>query len=73
MNDVFIYKVPLPAKIKGATILKDDDYIVFINELLSEISQEKALNHELRHIKHNHLYDLRSVKVCEVEACGGVL
>ena len=69
LDDVFIYKVALPGNVKGVTILKDGDYIVFINCQLCEETQRKALRHELSHIKNNHLYtDLINVNMCEIAA-----
>ena len=69
MGDTYIYTVALPGHVKGVTVLKDSDYIVLINEALSEREREKALQHELRHIKKNHLYDdAIGIEDCESEA-----
>ena len=54
MGDVFIKKAPLPAKIRGVTIVRDDDYIVMVNEHLSPSARRKAIQHEIRHIKRGH-------------------
>ena len=56
MGDVFIRKAPLPAKIRGVTIVRDDDYIVIVNENLSPSARRKAVQHEIRHIKRGHFY-----------------
>ena len=56
MGDVFIKKAPLPAKIRGVTIGRDDDYIVIVNENLSPSARRKAVQHEIRHIKRGHFY-----------------
>lgn len=56
MGDVFIKKAPLPAKIRGVTIVRDDDYIVIVNENLSPSACRKAVQHEIRHIKRGHFY-----------------
>ena len=67
MNEVYIYKVPLPGKIKGCVAVKDDDYIVFINESLSEEQGKKALDHELDHIRKRHQYTEKPAVQCERE------
>jgi len=56
LGDVFIKKAPLPAKIRGVTIVRDDDYIVIVNENLSPSACRKAVQHEIRHIKRGHFY-----------------
>lgn len=56
MQNVFIRKAPLPAKIRGVTIVRDDDYIVIVNENLSPSARRKAVQHEIRHIKRGHFY-----------------
>lgn len=69
MDNVYVYRIPLPGKVKGLTVLKNGDYIVFINENLCEETQNIALQHELRHIKYNHLYnDCINVPICECQA-----
>lgn len=66
MNDVFIHRVSLPPKVKGLVVKRDDDYIVFINEALSDAEQQKAVRHELQHIMHVHLeQDLMCARECE--------
>lgn len=74
-NDYTLRLVRLPATIYGAAVLLDDGtYDVFINNLLSEEAQQRALSHELEHIDREHLYDdLRSVSVMEAEANGTLL
>lgn len=66
MIDVYIYRYPLPSKVKGV-LLERDDYIVFVNEYLSETEQAKAIKHELKHIEYGHIYDLRNVGAVERE------
>lgn len=69
MDDVYAYYVWLPGKVKGATVRKDGDYIVFINEALSEDERNNVLKHELKHVRYNHLYnDCIAVCLCEREA-----
>lgn len=72
MGDVYAYYVPFPGKIKGLTVLKEGDYIVFINEALSDEERKKALGHETRHINYKHLYDdCIPILACEKEAIDG--
>lgn len=65
--DVYIYRIPLPTKVKGV-ILQRDETIIFVNEYLNESEQRKAIEHELKHYKHDHVYDLRSVGRVERDA-----
>ncbi len=69
MNDVYIYRVPLPSKTKGVTVIKDSNYVVLINNLLCPETQDRALHHELEHIGYDHLYDdCKDIVQCEAEA-----
>jgi hypothetical protein len=70
MQDIYIYTVPMPSKIEGITVYKNNDYIVLINNELNKETQDRAIQHEIKHINQNHLYDYRSVELCEVEAGG---
>jgi len=67
MQDVYIYAIPLPGTVRGVTVLKNDDYIVFVNEYLCPERQQESIEHELRHIKYNHLYDRRYMEVGNLE------
>lgn len=68
MGDVFFYRVPLPGGVRGATILRNGDYIVLINENLCDQTQAKAVAHELLHIKLNHFYNEKTAVENEREA-----
>ena len=69
MDDVYAYYVWLPSKVRGVTVRKDRDYIIFINETLSDEERKKVLEHETKHIKYNHLYnDCITILSCEKEA-----
>lgn len=71
MDDVYVYCISLPM-VKGVTVMKRGDYIVFINESLSIEERKKTLEHEIRHIKFNHLYnDCITLTACEQEANSG--
>ena len=57
MTDTYIRLVPLPAKVEGVTVPNDDgSFDVYINARLSPTRQQETLEHELRHIRHEHFY-----------------
>ncbi len=57
MNDIYIRRVQLPATIKGATVKdSDDNFNVYINELLCPQVMQATINHEMCHIIRNHFY-----------------
>lgn len=69
MDDVYVYTAHLPASVNGVTVIRGDDYLVFINDNKCPEKQNKALQHELEHIKRGHLYnDLMFIAECEIEA-----
>lgn len=69
MIDVFIRLVSLPFGVEGVTVPNDDQtYNVYLNADICERKRQAALRHELQHIKKNHLYDNRSIRVVEAEA-----
>lgn len=68
MNDIFVYKVPLPTGANGVTVSKDGDYLVFVNSNLCQSKIDEAIKHELKHIELGHLYDeIKYVCRCERE------
>jgi hypothetical protein len=57
MNDVYVYRIALPAKVRGITVVNDDaSYTVYINSNLSPEMQAETEAHERYHIDHDHLY-----------------
>ena len=69
MTDFYVRFVPFPLTVKGVTVVNDDGtFDIYINSNLDEIQQEKALNHELKHIKKDHFYSVKDIKVVEKEA-----
>lgn len=57
-GDVFIRYVPFPYTVKGVTLPNDDGtFSIYINSDLPRAQQEKALRHELAHIREGHFYD----------------
>jgi Zn-dependent peptidase ImmA (M78 family) len=67
MQDIFIYNIAMPSKIEGLTLYRDNDYIVLVNNQLSQETQNRAIQHEISHINENHIYDCRNVGICEME------
>ena len=58
--------------VKGATVLDSDgNYNVYINILLSDEAQLKAVEHEITHIIKEHFYDYEPVVHNELEANAG--
>lgn len=70
MNCIFIKGAELPAKVRGAVAMVQDDFFVYVNTVLSPECQQRAAQHELRHIKRDHFYNQEPVVVNELEAQG---
>ena len=57
MTDTYVRLVSLPAKVEGVTLPNDDGtFDIYINSRLSPARQQETLEHELRHIRHEHFY-----------------
>ena len=56
MEDYCIRYVALPPTVRGMTACADGFYNVYINACLSYEEQQKAIKHELEHIKRNDFY-----------------
>ncbi len=73
-EDVFVRLISLPPTVKGVTLPNPDGtYSVYINNCLSCEVQQKALEHELCHIEHDHLYSNEPVAAAERLAGGHVM
>lgn len=69
MGDIFVRGIELPLSVKGVTVLDyDGNFNVYINILLSYAVQQKAIQHEIRHITKEHFYDFEPVVHNEIEA-----
>ena len=69
MTDVFIRFVPLPIPVEGVVLPNPDfTFDIYINSKLCKRKQEEAIEHELNHIKKDHLYDPNPVWINEAEA-----
>ena len=78
MTDTYVRLVPLPMKVEGVTLPNDDgSFDIYINSRLSPAMQQETLQHELRHIRHEHFYldmDLRRMeRQADGEALNAVL
>lgn len=69
MNEVFIRGIVLPYHVRGITIKDENgDFNIYINSNLCPCAQQEAIEHEMRHVKLNHLFDDTSVYSNEFEA-----
>lgn len=68
MGDIFIRGLSLPGKVRGVTVEVQDDFIVFINTNLCPETQQRAIQHEIKHIKSDHFYQDSPVVINELEA-----
>lgn len=68
MNDIFIRLVDLDPSIKGfVKVDQNCDYNIYINARLCLEAQKKAFQHELEHIRLDHLHSDRPVAELEAE------
>lgn len=69
MDDVCVRMVALPFSVRAVTIPNDDNtFDIYINAGLPMELQNKALEHELMHIRKDHFYDDCPVGQNELEA-----
>ena len=71
MDDIFVYFLPLPGKVKECVTMNEDgSYSVFIKESLSPEDKLRAYKHAQRHIQCLHFEnrDVKSVQEVEREA-----
>lgn len=68
-NNIFVRSVRLPETIKAAVLPNDDGtFDIYINSILPEEVQQRALAHELEHIRRDHFYNDDPVWLNEQEA-----
>ena len=67
---IFVRLIRLPTEAVRAVTLPNDDgtFDIYINKRLPEELQQKALEHELKHIRKDHFYNEDPVWVNEEEA-----
>lgn len=57
-NQYVVHVINFPGGVHAAVAITGDDiYHVFINDALSVHQRRRALDHEIRHIDQNHLYN----------------
>ncbi|WP_195376746.1 hypothetical protein [Anaerotruncus rubiinfantis] len=69
MQEFYMRQVKLPPHVE-ATVLPNDDgtFDIYVNSELPEEKQREAFDHEVRHIKLDHLYNYDPVVINELEA-----
>lgn len=72
INDVHVYRVPLPDRCNEAVIpdAEDDGYTVYISDRLSDQRAEQSYEHALKHISGSD-FELHDVQHIEYEAHRG--
>lgn len=66
---IFVRPVPLPEAVRAVTLPNDDGtFDIYLNSRLPDELQQKALAHELEHIKQDHFYNDDPVWFNEKEA-----
>ena len=68
-NYIYVRMIALPEAVKAVTLPNDDGtFDVYINANLPELLQNRALEHELRHIRMDHFYNEDPITKNEEEA-----
>ena len=68
-NNIFVRSVPLPEAVRAVVLPNDDGtFDIYINSTLPEELQQRALDHELEHIRRDHFYNDDPVWINEQEA-----
>ena len=69
-DDVFVREIPMLPHIRGVTVPNDDGtFSIYINASLSAEARREALEHEIYHIRHDHLDQSElHVSSCEKDA-----
>ena len=57
-TNIFIRTIPLPETVRAVVLPNDDStFDIYVNSHLPEELQQRALNHELAHIRKDHFYN----------------
>ena len=68
-NNIFVRCVRLPEAVRAVVLPNDDGtFDIYINSILPEEVQQRALAHELEHIRRDHFYNDDPVWLNEQEA-----
>lgn len=66
---IFVRLVALPIAVRAVTLPNDDGtFDIYVNSNLAEELRQKALAHELEHIRQDHFYNDDPVWINEKEA-----
>lgn len=64
--DYCVYVLDLPGTVRAAVRVDCDGFAsIYINAHLSYTEQQNALKHELRHLRRDDMYNLRSIRQIE--------
>lgn len=68
-SNIFVRMVLLPETVRAVTLPNDDGtFDIYVNSSLPDELQDRALEHELEHIRRDHFYNDDPVWVNEKEA-----
>ena len=68
-SNIFVRLVSLPVSVRAVTLPNDDyTFDIYINSNLPQELQQKALEHELKHIRKDHFYNDDPIWLNEKEA-----
>ena len=71
MGDILTRVIELPAGVSAMTVVDENgDYNIYINASLTREAADRALQHEMNHIRRGHFESEKSVAECEREAEG---
>ena len=71
MGDILTRIIDLPAGVSAMTVVDENgDYNIYINASLTREAADRALQHEMEHIKRGHFDTDKPVAECEKEAEG---
>ena len=69
MIEYFVRIIPLPRHVEACVTPNDDGtFSIYVNALLPESARERAIRHEIEHIKRDHFYTTDSVLNIEKQA-----
>ena len=63
--DYCVRYINLPISIRGITVFNGDFYNIYINAKLSYEEQQRAIHHELTHVKRNDFYSEAAIEEIE--------
>ena len=65
MMEYCVRYINLPVSIRGITVLNNGFYNIYINAKLSYEEQQRAIRHELTHVKRNDFYSEAAIEEIE--------